>query len=106
MILKVLSKVQNYILLFIYTVDEKYQANQRGCHLSEKNPEDSKCFALNFINLNDKKIYNKLRHMSCCLIQTFRPSGFLSVFTKSKPGQKIHNLEQLSLYFRGENKVT
>ena len=28
-----------------------------------------------YINLNDKKIYNKLRHMSCCLIQTFRSSG-------------------------------
>ena len=34
------------------------------------------------IYLNDKKIYNKLPHMSCCLIQAFRPSGFFSVFTK------------------------
>ena len=36
--------------------------------------------------LNDKKIYNELPHMSCSLIQTFRPSGFFRVFTKSKPG--------------------
>ena len=83
-----MSKFQNYIHIFIYTVDEKYQANQRGCHLSEKNPEDSKCFALNFINLNDKKIYNNLPHMSCCLIQTFHLSGFFSVFTKPKPVQR------------------
>ena len=35
-----------------------------------------------YINLNGKKISHKLPHMSCCLIQTFRPSGFVSVFTK------------------------
>ena len=74
MVLNVLGKIQNYIHIFIYTVDEKCQANQRGCHLS-----DSKCFDLNFINLNDKKIYDKLPHMSGCLIQTFRPLGLFSV---------------------------
>ena len=37
------------------------------------------CFDLNFINLNVKEIYYKLRHKSCCLRQTFRPLGFLSV---------------------------
>ena len=51
-----------------------------------KDPEDSKCLDLNFINLNDKKIDNKLPHMSCFLIKTFRSSGFFSLFTKLKPG--------------------
>ena len=51
-----------------------------------KDPEDSECLDLNFINLNDKKIDNKLPHMSRFLIQTFRPSGLFSAFTKSKPG--------------------
>ena len=62
-----------------------------------KDPEDSKFLDLNFINLNDKKIDNKLPHMSCFLIQMFRPSGFFSLFTKSKPGEnfkvkiRLHN---------------
>ena len=61
--------------------------------LVRRDPEDSKCLDLNFINLNEKKIYNKLHHMSCCLIQTFHPSGFFSVFTKSKPKSKIHKIK-------------
>ena len=28
--------------------------------------------------MNDNKIYNKRPHMSCCLIQKFRPSGFFN----------------------------
>ena len=70
-------------------MDKKCQANQQGCHLSERiqriqnvrpklyKPEWQKDL-----------IYNKLLHMSCCLIQTFRLSGFFSVFTKPKPVQR------------------
>ena len=80
-------------------MDEKCQANQRGCRLIvRKDPEDSKCLELNFINLNEKKIYNKPPHLSGCLIQTFRPSGFFSVFTKSKPGLKKYTIWNSYLY--------
>ena len=57
-----------------------------------KDPVDSKFIDLNSINLNDKEMYNKLPHMSCYLMRTFRPSGFFSVFAKSKfscMGQRV-----------------
>ena len=60
--------------------------------LEGKDPMDSKFIDLNFINLNDKEIYNKLPLLSCYLMRTFRPAGFFSVFAKSKcscMGQRV-----------------